>query len=170
MQVKDRINSFLDKEGGAVTDRTIEEIKKILRVSSQWDQAKLAGTDAVFSGEPRAALNELLRQLRGIGIFVVECGEIERFAPSIGGHGPKWVMEVMKRELGSDEELEDARKFVKEMLNTSASYVYPAQIQNEAGDNAIQSVVEKSQGKSRGTVWFHLREALRLLFFGSSSS
>jgi hypothetical protein len=44
--------------------------------------------------------------LRAAGLHVVEVGELEGFVRTVGGHGPRWVNEVLKRDLASDPELE----------------------------------------------------------------
>ena len=48
-------------------------------------------------------------------------GEMEGFCKSIGGHGPRWVQEVLEnRDLADDPELETARRFVHEIWERDA--------------------------------------------------
>jgi hypothetical protein len=57
----------------------------------------------------------LLAKLRTGGLYVVEVGELEGYARTEGGHGPKWVNAILTRDLAADSELETARKFVRDL-------------------------------------------------------
>ena len=102
-------NSFFPKEAK-------KGIQEILRRSSPWSIAKTVGKAFIPSGDPTRAYNAVCEELERIGLFVVPLGELEGFARSIGGHGPKWVNEVLERDLANDPELEDARAFVRNIL------------------------------------------------------
>jgi ABC-type polar amino acid transport system ATPase subunit len=91
------------------------DIQTILKRSSPWAHAKLVGKAFVPSGDPSKACDRLLGKLRSGGLFVVEVGELEGYARTEGGHGPKWVNAVLTRELATDLELETARKFVRDL-------------------------------------------------------
>ena len=46
-------------------------------------------------------------------MWIVPVGELEGFCPSLGGHGPGWVQQVIEeKDLADDPELEEARDFV----------------------------------------------------------
>ncbi|MCA9464135.1 MAG: ATP-binding protein [Nitrospira sp.] len=90
-------------------------IQTILKRSSPWAHAKLGGKAFVPSGDPSKACERLLGKLRAGGLFVVEVGELEGYARTEGGHGPKWVNAVLTRDLATDPELEAARKFVRDL-------------------------------------------------------
>ena len=68
-----------------------------------------------------AAYSDLTVRLRAMGVFIVECGELERFAPSVGTHGPAWVTEVLRKDLATDEEIEEARMFVRNIVGMEPS-------------------------------------------------
>jgi ABC-type branched-subunit amino acid transport system ATPase component len=91
-------------------------IRKILARSSPWATAKQAGRAFVPNGEATARFDALMEQLHGLGVFVVEVGEIEQFVKSVGNHGPSWVNTALERNLQTDEELETARAFVRDAL------------------------------------------------------
>lgn len=91
------------------------DIQTILKRSSPWAHAKLVGKAFVPSGDPSKACERLLAKLRAGGLFVVEVGELEGYARTEGGHGPKWVNAVLTRDLPADPELEAARKFVRDL-------------------------------------------------------
>jgi len=57
------------------------------------------------------------KKLKENGIFIVEVGELEGFVKSIGNHGPKWVNEVLIKDLINDPELSIAREFIKEVTS-----------------------------------------------------
>lgn len=58
----------------------------------------------------------MCEKLAKCGLFVVPVGELEGFARSVGGHGPKWVNSVLEKNLATDNELEDARAFLRKVL------------------------------------------------------
>lgn len=95
--------------------RAKTDIQSILKRSSPWAHAKLVGKAFVPSGDPSKACERLLGKLRAGGLFVVEVGELEGYARTEAGHGPKWVNAVLTRELATDPELEAARKFVQNL-------------------------------------------------------
>lgn len=88
------------------------EIEKILKRSSPWSIAKTVGKAYVPNGDASAAVERLLSSLRAHSIHVVETGELESFARTVGGHGPAWVNEVLKKDLSADADLQAARDFV----------------------------------------------------------
>jgi energy-coupling factor transporter ATP-binding protein EcfA2 len=90
-----------------------DEIAKTLRRASPWATLKLSGKAGLPAGNAYAAYQRLDEALKRIGIFIPDVGELERFCPSIGDHGPKWVNQVLERDLKNSLELEQARAFVK---------------------------------------------------------
>jgi hypothetical protein len=93
-----------------------KRIQSILRRSSPWSTAKSVGIPFLPSGQPSQACKRLLDSLERSGIFVVPVGELEGFARSAGGHGPAWVAEVLKQDLASSQELDQARVFVSKLF------------------------------------------------------
>ena len=47
---------------------------------------------------------------------MVEVGQVEGFARSVGGHGPAWVNGVLPKIVARDPELNAARDFVKRLV------------------------------------------------------
>lgn len=112
----------LDRVLGAVTstilpEKSREELQSVIRRSTAWSNAKLVGKSFVPSGDAARACERLLTSLREAGLHVVEVGELEGFARTEGGHGPKWVNAVLARNLSSDPELEPARQFALKLVN-----------------------------------------------------
>lgn len=95
-----------------------QEIRKILKRSSPWSQLKETGVSGLSAGDSTAAYNRLDQLLQAIGIFVVPVGELEMFDKSIGNHGPKWVNEVLEKDLLRNSDLDEARSFVIQIYET----------------------------------------------------
>ncbi len=110
--VKRELNSILDQVSHSILPETTRsELQALIRRSTAWSNAKLVGTAFVPSGDPSKACDRLLTALIGIGLHVVPVGELEGFVRTEGGHGPKWVNAVLKRNLAADAELDQARQF-----------------------------------------------------------
>ena len=80
-----------------VSNNKIESIKSLLEVESEWDRLKKAGIGDIPSGDPHNACKSLLQKLANISVHVVHCGELERFVPDCGGHGPPWIQSVLDK-------------------------------------------------------------------------
>lgn len=78
-------------------DSAKKAIQKIFRRSTPWATAKEVGKAFVPPGQPTQAYERLIGTLKQHGIYIVEVGELESFARSVGNHGPRWVNEVLKK-------------------------------------------------------------------------
>jgi hypothetical protein len=96
------------------------ELQGVVRRSTAWSSAKLVGKSFVPSGESSRACDRLLINLRRVGLHVVEVGELEGFVRTADGHGPKWVNDVLTRDLLNDPELELARRFSLGLIQVPA--------------------------------------------------
>ena len=91
-------------------------IKAIFSKASPWDAIKNAGKSALPPGQATQQFQKLEGLCRQSGLWIVPVGEMEGFCKSIGDHGPGWVQQVIEqKELANDPDLEDARKFVREI-------------------------------------------------------
>lgn len=107
------VRTVIENVSGPIFPKSAkDEIQRIFRRSSPWATAKEVGKGFVPAGQPTQACERLVASLRALGIFVVEVGELESYARSVGGHGPRWVNIVLKKDLKSDTELANARDFV----------------------------------------------------------
>jgi hypothetical protein len=94
-------------------------LNKIFSEASPWGLAKKSGVKILPNGEPQLAFARLTAKCSQFGIWLVEVGELERFCPSIGGHGPSWAQGVLStKDLRSEPELDGARQFVKRIWQT----------------------------------------------------
>ena len=98
-------------------DRKISEIKRALKKASAWNEAKELGKAYIPNGNASQAFDRIQQKFKELGFYILEVGELECFAKSIGGHGPKWVNEVLSKDLKTDPELETARNFIEELIN-----------------------------------------------------
>lgn len=112
--------AFKDLSNPTIPEKQRSEIQNIIKKSSAWSNAKLVGKAFVPPGGPSQACDRLLKALMNVGLHVVEVGELESFARTEGGHGPKWVNSVLTRNLASDPELEAARKFTLRLVTGRA--------------------------------------------------
>lgn len=94
----------------------IIEIQKALKKVTAWSIAKEVGKAYIPRGSATKAFDRMQQKLKDNGLLILELGELESFAKSIGNHGPKWVNEVLAKDLKSDPELELARQFIKQIL------------------------------------------------------
>ena len=92
------INSILSKKenNAPVSNSELEKIKKLFVKPSRWQQIKECGVSAFPAGDAKKAFNRINDKLRSGHIYLVPVGELERFVPEIGGHGPEWVNKVIE--------------------------------------------------------------------------
>ena len=113
----ERLQTILrDNKGPYVSTETADRIRRELPSDSAWAGVKKTGTRAFPTGQIQVTLKNFIAELRTLGIFAVEVGELEGFARSVGNHGPRWLAEVMGRDLPTDSELREAREFAKALV------------------------------------------------------
>jgi predicted ATPase len=93
----------------------IKKIQETLKKASAWAHAKEVGKQFIPSGDPTQAFDRLQLKFKDVGLLILEVGELEGFVKSIGNHGPKWVNDVLTKDLKNDPDLEIARMFVKQL-------------------------------------------------------
>jgi hypothetical protein len=117
--VREELQKLLDNIATQnLTQKDTETIRQLTKSDSGWDQTKRSGTSAVPSGDAAQRISRLLDKLREYGLFVVEVGELERFVPEVGGHGPSWVSTVHEEGWHAAESLTAARSFVREVVES----------------------------------------------------
>lgn len=95
----------------------IKDIGNLLKRASAWSEAKNSGKSFIPNGDATHAYNKMQLKLKEKGVLIVEVGQLESFVKSIGNHGPKWVSEVLVKDLKTDVELEPAKEFVKQFTS-----------------------------------------------------
>lgn len=116
--LRKEIESIFDSTTDKIIPKIkVSEIQKVLKKASAWAHAKEVGKSFIPSGDPTRAFDRVQSKLIEKGLHVVEVGQLESFVKSIGNHGPKWVNEVMTKNLKTDTELEAARQFVQQIIS-----------------------------------------------------
>lgn len=105
--------------GELLTKKDATSLRGVIKIESGWDKIKRSGLTAVPQGAAYESCTKLLSQLKTIGLLVVPVGELERFVPSVAGHGPAWVTEVHERGLHDDENNKPPRDFVRDMIKAT---------------------------------------------------
>ncbi len=108
-------NVFASTPERIIPKEKISTIQKALKKASAWSHAKEIGKSFIPGGDATQAFERLQNYFRSTGLFIVEVGELEGFVKSVGNHGPKWVNEVLVKDLAKDNELLLARQFVLEV-------------------------------------------------------
>ena len=117
-EVKREVGAILD---GVDTDNEFpkmarQKIDNVFRKISPWTAVKRAGRAAIPPGQATEHFDVLCGLCKNAGLWIVPVGEMEGFCRSVGGHGAGWVAEVLEsRDLPTDAELGEARRFVHEL-------------------------------------------------------
>lgn len=97
-----------------MSSTAVEQIKSILKNVSSFKLLKSGGKNILPQGECTSLFNQVKSFLNEHKVFILECGEIERFIPDIGGHGNAWVEKAFaKYEDISKDVYDEARRFIK---------------------------------------------------------
>ena len=115
--LKIKINEIIDnKSDDNMNPDELKEIKEILKKSSAWEEAKRIGRSYIPPAELTNKFNEIITITKRIGFYIVESGELESFDRTVSGHGPKWVANVLEKDL-KNESFNKARNFIKGILD-----------------------------------------------------
>lgn len=115
--LKTEVQKVLDGiTSSVVSTENIKNLEKTIKKASAWAQAKQQGKNMLRAGDAVNAFNRLEAKLKNVGIVVLQVGEIEAFDKTVGNHGPKWVNEVLEKDLAKNLELNVAREFVKKHI------------------------------------------------------
>ena len=120
-EVKKGIGETLDE--APLEEDSLKELRSridtVFGKASPWDAVKNAGEAALPAGQATQEFHNLLALCKQFGMWIVPVGELEGFCKSVGGHGPRWVQQIIEeRDLAKDPELERARKFVRDLWAT----------------------------------------------------
>ena len=116
MTIKQEILQLFTEEV-YMSDETADKIKLLLKNISSLKLLKTNGKASLPAGECVNRYNEIINFLDNNNIFVVECGEIERFITEVEFHGSAWVEEVFKRYPTIKESVYDnAKIFIKKVF------------------------------------------------------
>jgi hypothetical protein len=82
-----------------LSKETSERIRAATKVDDGWSLLKRGGLLALPQGDPSAAGQRLVDDLREERVFLVPKGELERWHPEVAHKGPEWLNEVISRGL-----------------------------------------------------------------------
>lgn len=116
--IKREIKSLLaDDNEDYLSNEIAKKIKDLLKNISSLKLLKSSGDSCLPSGECVNNFNKVIEFLNSNNIFVVECGELERFVKDVGLHGDEWVNEVFKKYPTMKESAYDnAKKFIRKVF------------------------------------------------------
>ena len=119
--IRDEILGLIT-DSSYMSDETAIKIRKILKNISHLKLLKNCGKSCLPAGECVQKYNQIIDFLNESNIFVVECGEIERFVTEIDGHGSSWVEEVFTNYPTLDEpQYNNAKEFIKKVFKIRMS-------------------------------------------------
>lgn len=99
-----------------VTARSLAPVREALKIENGWDRVKNSGLAGVPKGDAYNAASRILSALRKMRIFLIPLGEMEDFVPSVAGHGPMWLAEVLEQRLHETSVGDPARAFFRDVL------------------------------------------------------
>ncbi|MGW3771301.1 ATP-dependent nuclease [Actinomadura verrucosospora] len=110
------VNQILDaKTTDELSSGELSRLAKALKASSGWQEAKLYGR-GLLSGQALTSFNRLNFELRKLGIFLVEVGELERFHREIPANNKAaWLRAVLEQRLYL--ESQEAKEYVRAMVS-----------------------------------------------------
>ena len=111
--IRSEINSLFN-EDKYISSKTAEQMKSLLRDVNNLKLLKTGGKAIIPQGDCVRLFKQIVDFLKENNIYVLECGEIERFVPDISGHGNNWVEKTFtKYEDISADVYDEARKFIR---------------------------------------------------------
>ena len=94
--IKTEINQLFTADK-YMPDAIAKGIKDNLKNISSFKLLKSGGKNILPQGECVDLFNQQKEFLNEHKVFILECGEIERFVPEVGGHGNAWVEKTFAR-------------------------------------------------------------------------
>lgn len=115
-EIKFKIGKLFTKDK-YISSNTVEQIKSLLRDVSSLKLLKTGGKNIIPQGNCVNLFNKINKFLKVNNIFILECGEIERFVPDVSGHGNNWVEKVFTKYKDIDDDVyEEARRFIRNIF------------------------------------------------------
>jgi hypothetical protein len=104
----------------SITDDSFPEtartqIREIINKTSAWALAKKIGEGFIPSGDATNIYAELKEGFSTLGLYIVPVGEVECFDKNCPSHGPKWVNEVVIKDVDSSQ-FDNAKNFIKNLF------------------------------------------------------
>ena len=104
-----------------MTSETADKIKKLLKKTNSFHLLKESGVHMIPNGDCRVEYKKLHDFLVENNIYLVEDGEIEKFIPTVSGHGPKFVNSVFERYPDLDDAVyKSVREFISNVFQINS--------------------------------------------------
>lgn len=105
-ELEAQIDVFIQEvNGDKITRNDVDNLSKKIKLETKWGAFKKGGTSVIPSGQATTSFNALNDKLKSVNIHLVTVGELERFIPEVGGHGPNWVNSVLEQYNDLDNEV-----------------------------------------------------------------
>lgn len=115
--IKAEINEMFNSEKYMPND-IAKRIKESLKYISSFTLLKSGGESILPQGECVTLFNKVKKFLNDHNVFIVECGEIERFVPDVKGHGNDWVEKTFAKYTDiNDPAYNVAKQFIKNVFD-----------------------------------------------------
>lgn len=115
--IKTEINQMFNSDK-YMSDKTAKEIIGVLKNISSFKLLKSGGKGVLPQGECVTLFNKLEEFLNQHNVFILECGEIERFVPDVGGHGNSWVEKTFAKYNDLNAPVyNEAKQFIKNVFD-----------------------------------------------------
>jgi hypothetical protein len=96
-KVLEQITKILtDVPEGTLSTSTIDRIKREVKAPTGWKMAQKVGESVLTDPAAKTKFEHLKLTVAGIGLYIVPVGTLESFIPSVGGHGPRWLANVIE--------------------------------------------------------------------------
>lgn len=90
--IREEVSRLLDGSSAPALSRQEQEaFRAVLHGDTGWDRTRRSGVAGLAHGALVTQTKMLMQRLAELGLFVVPVGELEGWAPEIGGHGPNWL-------------------------------------------------------------------------------
>lgn len=116
--IKAKIDVLLD--GWCDGPAPLSQIIETLNQRKPWGVIKDFGLNALPSGDAQNIASSLIEALSKQSVFLVPVGTMERFVPTVGNHGNKWLSAVFEQYDLTEPALGDARKFISAALSSES--------------------------------------------------
>lgn len=80
-------------------NEALKRIAAVAKKTTGWQRLKEGGKAVLPGGNCTSAFETMVEEFANQGVFLVPVGELERWFPMVGGHGPAHVSEVHERGL-----------------------------------------------------------------------
>ena len=115
--IKKEINDLFTQEK-YMSPESADKIKQLLKNISCLKLLKTGGKNILPQGDCVSLFNDIKNYLNDRNVFILDCGEIERFVPDVGGHGNDWLEKVFEKyDDINDASYNEAKNFIKTVFN-----------------------------------------------------